>query len=183
MLIFPGMFLTFGSMIMIGALLVLYALFKDLAGKRAHEWGILRAVGVTRKDLLISGSYEALWPILFGSGLGLVIGYIIGGFLNIGLGSAWSNSVEDASVPFTISGATIVISIAATVLLSFLIVFISVFREARRAPIANIRDRDPTVVVTGRWMRIRAYTAVIILLAGSIGILFFGSDQKEVICN
>ncbi|MGA1872040.1 MAG: FtsX-like permease family protein [Thermoplasmatota archaeon] len=175
MLIFPGMFLTFGSIIMIGSLLVLYALFRDLAGKRAHTWGILRAVGVTRKDLLVTGTFEALVPILVGGGLGIPLGYIIGYALNLGLGSAWSDSVEGAGVPFSVSTSTITISLGLSVLFGLILAVASIIREAMAAPIANIRDEDPTVSSFGRRGRVGIIIAGLLIIEFGLWALAAGS--------
>ncbi|MGA1820548.1 MAG: FtsX-like permease family protein [Thermoplasmatota archaeon] len=177
MLIFPGMFLTFGSIIMIGAMLVLYALFKDLAAKRAHEWGILRAIGISRKDLLITGMFEAVFPVLLGGAGGIPLGYLIGYLLNLGLGSAWSDSVEGAGVPFHISLGTISIALGASLFLAIVLSFISVLREAVGAPIANLRDEDPKVSTPGRSVKLRTLSAAALLTAGGLVVLYLGSGS------
>jgi hypothetical protein len=123
------------------------------------------------------GSFEALWPVLIGIVAGLIFGYIIGGILNVGLGSAWSSSVENVSVPFAISAGTIMISMVVTFLLAFVVATFSIFKEARKVPIANIRDKDPTVMGSSRGMKIKTYTSVAILLLGGSGVLLYGSGQ------
>jgi len=181
MLIFPGMFLTFGSIIMIGAMLVLYALFKDLADKRAHEWGILRAVGVSRKDLLITGLFEALFPILLGGAGGIPLGYLIGYLLNLGLGSAWSNSVEGARVPFAIGPPTILVALGSSLVLALFLAFISVLREAMGAPIANLRDEEPKISTAGKSVKLRMLAAALLLTLGGSGVLYAGSGSSGMI--
>ncbi|MBN1389423.1 MAG: FtsX-like permease family protein [Candidatus Thermoplasmatota archaeon] len=177
MLIFPGMFLTFGSIIMIGAMLVLYALFKDLAARRANEWGMLRAMGTSRKHLLLTGMFEALVPIVLGGAFGIPLGYLIGYLLNLGLGSAWSNSVEGVGVPFHIGLQTLVVSLGITLALSLFLAFISVLKEAMGAPIANLRDEDPKVSTAGRSVELRIMAAALLLTVSGLIILYFGSGR------
>ncbi|MGA1793993.1 MAG: FtsX-like permease family protein [Thermoplasmatota archaeon] len=175
MLIFPGMFLTFGSIIMIGAMLVLYALFKDLAAKRSHEWGILRAIGISRKNLMIIGMFEAFYPIALGGAGGIPLGYLIGYLLNIGLGSAWSDSVEGAGVPFHISPQTISIALGVSLSLAFVLALISVLKEAMVAPIANLRDEDPKVSSMKGAVKLRTLAAALLLAIGGLVVLLLGS--------
>ncbi|MBN1539592.1 MAG: ABC transporter permease [Candidatus Thermoplasmatota archaeon] len=178
MLIFPGMFLTFGSIIMIGAMLVLYALFKDLAARRAHEWGILRGMGISRKHLILTGMFEALSPIILGAVMGLPMGYFIGFLLNLGLGSTWADSVEGAGVPFSIGPQTIIISLGLTLFLALLLAFISVIMEIRGAPIANLRDEDPKISIAGRSVKLRTLAAAILLTIGGMVVLYLGSGSS-----
>jgi len=174
MLIFPGMFFTFGTLIMAGSALVLYAVFKDLARKRAHEWGILRSIGAGSGGLFQMAFGESIWSIIIGALAGVPAGMILGAFLNLGLSSAWSEAVEGAGVPLAFTLPSIFLSVSLGVMVSVLIVTSAIKRETGKAPITNVRDTDPSVSPLEGYGRIRTTISALMLGVGGGAILFAG---------
>ncbi|MEA3557821.1 MAG: ABC transporter permease, partial [Candidatus Thermoplasmatota archaeon] len=145
LLIFPGMFLTFGSIMIIGALLILHAVIRDLGRSRSHEWGILRSMGMNRKGIYSSALGESAWSILTGIIIGIPLGYLLSLLLHAGLRSAWERSVESSSIPFHISIATLIFSVAVGSSVSLLLIMFSSWMETKQVVAVNLREKDASI--------------------------------------
>ncbi|MCK5773904.1 MAG: ABC transporter permease [Thermoplasmata archaeon] len=152
MLIFPGMFLTFGSAIIAGALLVFTAVVIDISKRRSRDHSMLKALGFSRFRILTIGAVEGTISILAGALFGTAPGIILGIILNRGINSIWSSSVESASVPFSLSFETIIISISLGILLCVPILLYSIWNHLGKDPASSMNREDPSIS-TGRSMR------------------------------
>ena len=70
--------LLLGLLIAFMSVMVISNIFVASANKRIQEFGILKCVGGTRKQIKASVLYESLWLCLIGIPLGLLFGTLIG---------------------------------------------------------------------------------------------------------
>ncbi|MFO8050860.1 MAG: FtsX-like permease family protein [Thermoplasmatota archaeon] len=166
LLIFPAMFVTFGSIMIIGAFLILHAVLKDLSRTRTHEWGILRSIGMDRKGIYSSAIGESSFSVLAGAVMGIPLGALLAYLMNLGLRSSWSRSVEEASIPFHISAGTFVVSASAALLASMVLVLLSTWAGTRGVVAVNIREKDPSISFAGKRRKVLWY------VLGAAGIVF-----------
>ncbi|MDD7640987.1 MAG: ABC transporter permease [bacterium] len=76
--IIAGPALLFGVLIAAMSVTVISNIFVASANKRIQEFGILKCVGGTKKQIKASVLYESLWLCLVGIPLGLIFGTLIG---------------------------------------------------------------------------------------------------------
>lgn len=140
MAIFPGMFLTFGSVIMVSTALVMVAVLKDISLRRSRDWGTLRSIGFDRFRLFLFGMYDNIPAVFSGSILGILLGYVISFLIGFALRNIWSASVEGATVPFIILPASIIVSVSSGILLSFAVIGWVIGKTARSQIASNSRE-------------------------------------------
>lgn len=134
---------VFMLLIFFTGFLIIYNIFQITVGSRIREYGLLKTIGVTSRQIRKIVRKEALFLCLTGVPLGLVAGYLIG----------------DSMVPFLlrqtiykniehVSGANIFIFLGAA-LVSVLTVFISTSIPSRKAskvsPVDALRYNDAKV--------------------------------------
>ncbi|MCL2081957.1 MAG: ABC transporter permease [Oscillospiraceae bacterium] len=107
--------------------------FRVSAGERTGQFGILKSVGATKKQITGTVVYEGLFLITIGVPLGIMLGSLFhwgGIFLANDILSGMQGSfVRDISIPFVFSWIAILLSVA----LSSLTVLYSAWRPARKA--------------------------------------------------
>lgn len=166
--IFPAMFLTFGMTIVVSTSLVLYAVLTDLTKRRSRDWGILRAVGIERRNMAAFGIYENIRPILMGGLVGIFLGFFLSMILGEALDSIWSETVEGSDVPFSFSFSSVMISFAVSMVLSLMIVVISVVKEVARTPTANVREESSLARGTGAALFLVPFLGAASIAGGSV---------------
>jgi len=144
--IFPAMFLTFGSTVLISSSLILYAVVSSISAGRAGDWGILRSLGLNRRRILLFALYENVWPVFLGSLIGILLGWGLSMLMGLALGSIWSDTVEGYAIPLVVSTPSAIVSVAAGVLISLLVITLAVSREVMKVPSANTRGEEPGMV-------------------------------------
>ena len=70
--------LLLGLLIAYMSVTVISNIFSSSANKRTQEFGILKCVGGTKKQIKASVMYESLWLSMIGIPLGLILGTLIG---------------------------------------------------------------------------------------------------------
>ncbi|MDG6224993.1 MAG: hypothetical protein QCI82_05715 [Candidatus Thermoplasmatota archaeon] len=143
--IFPLMFLTFGSTIIIGACLTLLGILRGRYLKRAGEWANARAIGLKRRGLGLVAVLDSVPALALGAGLGIPMGYLLALLLGLMLGGAWSGSVEGYDIPTVLDIDTALFSALSGTLLSGAIVLGISLREAARPPDHNARGEDLSI--------------------------------------
>lgn len=129
--------LLLGLLIAFMSVTVISNIFAASANKRIQEFGILKCVGGTKKQIKASVIYESLWLCLIGIPLGLILGTLIG-YIGVRIIGNFVSDINELarsiivrpfsfSLPFYVSGWTYLI---ATVF-SFLIVLASAYKPAK----------------------------------------------------
>ena len=129
--------LLLGLLIAYMSVTVISNIFATSANKRIQEFGILKCVGGTKKQIKASVIYEALWLSLIGIPLGLILGTLIG-YIGVRVTGRFVSDINDISQsiimrPFSFS-LTFYISVwtyLAAAVFSFLIVLSSANKPAR----------------------------------------------------
>ena len=129
--------LLLGLLIAYMSVMVISNIFTASANKRIQEFGILKCVGGTKKQIKASVIYEALWLSLSGIPLGLILGTLIG-YIGVKVTGCFVSDINDIaqsiimrpfsfSLPFYISVWTYLVA----AVFSFLIVFFSANKPAK----------------------------------------------------
>ncbi|MGA1821857.1 MAG: hypothetical protein ACMUIG_04965 [Thermoplasmatota archaeon] len=179
LLIFPGMFLTFGSVIMLGAVLSLIGIVRSVSLKRSRDWGILKGMGTSNPGLVHAGISESILPLSLGMFLGLIAGSVLSILINLALGSIWSDAVEGSEVPIAFSFRSAAVAAAIGITTAVVVLLLSIMREVRKVPGPNIQKSDSTVASAGRRTVFTITgTGMILVISGMILLLtgrFIGS--------
>lgn len=136
----------FSSLIAISALLwfanllMISATFATIAGERRREFGLLRAIGAKRSDVMKLMLYEASFLATIGATLGLTIGAAI----FFAFREEVTKSFEKLLIPFFWPNldtllAIAVVAFASAVVMAFLGTFYPALSAAREEPYAAIR--------------------------------------------
>ena len=166
LLVFAGVALFVGSFIIANT-------FTMLIGQRARELALLRALGVSRNQILGSVLGEAAIVGVVGSALGMGLGILVAqgaklairGLLGVDIGT---------SLPVTSS--TLLISLAVGTLVTMASAILPARRAARTAPVAAMRG-DAPIAQKSLWRR---GVAGAVLLVLGIGLLGFSVTRGEV---
>jgi putative ABC transport system permease protein len=132
--------LVFGFVaIFVGAFTIFNTLSITVA-QRAREFGMLRMVGATRRQVLSSVMLEALAIGLLASAGGLVLGFGVAKGLDA-IFRSMDLSLPDAGMVF--ASHTIVVSMLVGTLVTLVAGLIPAWRATRVPPVAALRDADP----------------------------------------
>ena len=173
--IFPGMFLTFGIVIMTGSLLTLAGVVRSMSLKRSRDWSILKGLGTKTAGLVRTGLSESGLSLLAGLTGGVIVGIVIGAVLNRAISTIWSRTVEGTDVPFTLNINSILVAVFLGTISTLLLVFFSVLREARKVPGPNVARGDASVGGDGGKSRLAIAVFGIGGLLVGMGVLLWGS--------
>jgi putative ABC transport system permease protein len=129
LLVFAGVALFVGSFIIVNT-------FSMLVGQRIRELALLRAIGATRRQVVLSVLGEAVVIGVVGSGLGIGLGILIaagakaaiGGFLGAELGTG-----------LPVHASTILLSVLVGVVVTVVSAVLPARRASRVAPVAAMR--------------------------------------------
>lgn len=148
--IFPLMFLTFGSVIIIGACLTLLGILRGRYLRMAGEWANARAIGMRRSGLMMVAVLDSFPALVLGSALGIPLGYALFALLKLMLGGAWSNAVEGYGIPVVFDPHTALFSVLSGALVSGAVIVAISLREALRAPDQVSRGADLSIREGGK---------------------------------
>ena len=129
--------LLLGLLIAYMSVTVISNIFATSANKRIQEFGILKCVGGTKKQIKASVIYESLWLSLIGIPLGLILGTLIG-YIGVRVTGRFVSDINDISqsiimrpFSFSLSFYISVWTYLAAAVFSFLIVLSSANKPAR----------------------------------------------------
>lgn len=136
-IIIPALLL--GLLIAFMSVTVISNIFASSANKRIQEFGVLKCVGATKKQISETVVYESLWISLVGIPLGLVVGTLLG-YLGVKITGGYVDKINELaksiimrpfsfSFPFYVSIWTFIFS----ALFSLMIVFYSANKPAKKA--------------------------------------------------
>lgn len=129
--------LLLGLLIAYMSVTVISNIFTASANKRIQEFGILKCVGGTKKQIKASVIYEGLWLCLIGIPLGLILGTLIG-FIGVRVAGHFVSDINDISqsiimrpFSFSLSFSISVWTYLVAAVFSFLIVLSSANKPAK----------------------------------------------------
>lgn len=159
-------FLTaFAVIALIVAMFSIYNAFSIIAAQRAREWGLLRAVGATRRQILGATLLEAgvVGAVASTAGVpgGLVLAMLLkGAFAGLGFALPASGIV--------LTPTTVAIALPVGIVVSVLSALVPARRSARIAPLAALRDAAARPAVPSRR---RSIAGSVLTLGGVAGTL------------
>ncbi len=130
LLIFAGVSMVVGTFLIINT-------FSILVAQRSRELALLRALGASRRQVNRAVLTEALVVGLFGSVVGIAVGYL----LAIGLRTLFGAfGLDLAGAELPIHPRTVVVCLVVGVLVTLLAAYLPARRAGRIAPVAAMRD-------------------------------------------
>jgi putative ABC transport system permease protein len=127
--------------IAVGVLLI-FLIFVMLAAERRAEMGMSRAVGLKRRHLTQMFLFEGTAYTLGASVVGVVLGVGVAALMIRVLSSVFSGFYKGITLTFHFEWTSLVISICAGILLTFIVVAFSAYKVSRLNIVAAIRDLD-----------------------------------------
>jgi putative ABC transport system permease protein len=166
-------FLVLGLFSIVAGAMLIIGIFVMLAEERKGEMGMLRAIGMRRRELVYAYYFEgvayAAGSALAGTVLGVGVGYFLAylaGFVLAGAGLPQNAILES----FTVSGQSLVIAYVVGFLLTLVTVVVACRRASRLNIVRAIRDvpEPPPPVRTYTFL---AYLGGVLLVLGLLGFL------------
>jgi putative ABC transport system permease protein len=164
------LFLVLGLFSIVAGAMLIVGIFVMIAEERKGEMGMLRAVGLTRGELVCTYYFEgllyALGSALAGTLLGLLVGFgLIEAFVSIeGGGSAAALAILQA---FTVKPSSLLIAYVAGFLLTLVTVTIASYSVSRLNIVRAIRS-IPEPPPARRWYTYLAYLGAIAFVLGAL---------------
>lgn len=162
-------FLVFGLFSIIAGAMLIVGIFAMLAEERKGEMGMLRAVGLTRRDVVLSYYFEGLLYSAGSALAGVFVGVLVGfGLLwayVLLLGSQSSAGTSAVLSSFTYTTSSLEISYLAGFLLTLVTVVVASVRVSRLNIVRAIRDvpEPPPAIRTYTFL---AYLGAVALVLG-----------------
>ncbi|HEX3733651.1 MAG TPA: FtsX-like permease family protein [Solirubrobacterales bacterium] len=168
----PTLLLVFGFIaVFVGAFLI-FNTFSITVAQRVTEFGMLRTIGASRRQILTSVLVEALAIGLLGALVGIVAGFVIALLLN---GLLESFGVDLPTTSLVLESRTIVVALLVGVVVTFVASLIPALRSTRVPPIAALHAFAPAP--SRRRRLLYAALSILLGLAGLAMVLLglFGS--------
>ncbi len=170
-------FLVFGLFSIVAGAMLIVGIFTMIAEERKGEMGMLRAIGLTRRDIVLTYYFEGL---LYSAGSALA-GTFVGVAAGYGLMAVYTlfvpSSVVSGSVilsSFTYSTSSLIVSYLVGFLLTLATVAVASLRISRLNIVRAIRDVPEPPPATRTYTEL-AYLGVVTFAAG---LLLFGATFR-----
>ncbi|MDR1065622.1 MAG: FtsX-like permease family protein, partial [Oscillospiraceae bacterium] len=142
---YVGLAAVLGLIIVAVSIVVVSNSFRVSAGERTRQFGILKSVGATKRQITQSVVYEGVFLSAAGTPLGLALGLLVE-LVGVKLANYFLtsfnilNNVEDIEFGYVIAWQAVVISAAAAVLTTLVSAWLPARRAAKLAAIDAIRQ-------------------------------------------
>jgi putative ABC transport system permease protein len=157
----------------LGAFLI-FNTFRTVVIERRHDLGMLRAVGATRGQVTLMIVIESLIQGVVGTGIGLILGYLLalGGFA--AMGPLWTNYLHIAIPPLQVTPSALLLASASGILTALLAGYLPARSAGKISPLEALRPSTvASVERAARWSLIVGIVVVVLgvllLLTGSKG--------------
>ncbi len=157
--------------ILVGSFLI-FNTFSITVAQRVTEFGMLRTLGASRRQILVDVLVEALAIGVLGAALGIAGGFLVALLLDALLEAF---EVDLPTTGLVMESRTVVVSLIVGVVVTTLASLVPALRSTRVPPLAALRAAQPAAG-RDRWL-LGIAAALLIGLAGLVAILFglFGS--------
>ena len=166
----PALLALSGAALLVGAFII-FNTFSITVAQRAREFALLRSLGATRAQVLVTVAVEALALGVVASVLGLFAGLGIAALL----GALFDAALDLPSSALVLAGRTIVLSLGVGIVVTLLAAMVPAVRATRVPPVSALHADALTAQPRGR--RRTPYVAAAVSLLGLLALLqgMFGS--------
>lgn len=171
LLVFAGVALFVGSFL-------IFNTFTITVAQRTRELALLRAVGASRRQVLVSVLGEALIVGIFGSVLGLVLGLALASGLR-NLLDAFGLSLPSADL--VLAGRTVVVALVVGPIITLLAALVPAIRATRVPPVAAMRTVAAPLDSGRGGLRLLLGTLVLAGGAAALAAGLFGEAELSVV--
>jgi putative ABC transport system permease protein len=164
-----GGLLAFG---IVAALLGAFAVFNALSiaiSQRSREFALLRALGSTRRQLLVAVVAEAAAIGLIGSVIGVGVGFGIAAAIRAVFSTAGQNL---PSADLVLSLRTVLVGLGGGVAISVAAGLVPAWQATRVAPLEALRAAEPAPLERRGWRRATRLAVPVALAAAGLGVAF-----------
>jgi putative ABC transport system permease protein len=161
-----------GIALFVGAFLI-YNAFAMTVVERTREFGMLRTIGMTRRQVISQVLVEAAFLGFFGSALGVGLGIL----LARGLTSLMENLMSQELGAVLVTTNDMLISMSIGVGVTFLAALIPALQAGRISPIEALRVRGKS---KEGWLIRYGWTLGIVMLGGSVALLIINPFPYDV---
>ncbi|HEY6238722.1 MAG TPA: FtsX-like permease family protein [Thermoplasmata archaeon] len=171
------LFLVLGLFSIVAGSMLIVGIFVMLAEERKGEMGMLRAIGLRRRQLILTYYFEGLVYSAGSAAAGTVLGVGVGYGLTYAFSQLFATSVVSSQAilaSFSVVTSSLVIAYVVGFLLTLATVAVASFRVSRLNIVRAIRNM-PEPTPTLRTYTFLAYAGVAVLVVG--GLLFASTYQ------
>jgi len=166
------LFLVLGLFSIVAGSMLIVGIFVMLAEERKGEMGMLRAIGLRRRQLVLTYYFEGLVYSAGSAAAGTILGVGVGYALTYAFSRLFASSVVSAGAilaSFSVVGSSLVIAYVVGFVLTLVTVTVASIRASRLNIVRAIRN-IPEPLPTLRTYTVLAYAGVAIAVLG--GLLF-----------
>jgi len=154
--------LAFAAIAVFVGAFTIFNTFTILVGQRTREFGLLRALGASQRQILGIVTLEALFLGVLASTVGLLAGFGVATLLRTAINST---GVELPTDPFPLEQRTIIASYAVGIIVTLVACVLPAWRASRLSPLEALRVSSAT---GGRGWRTPAFGALLMLAGGAL---------------
>jgi len=165
---FEVILLSFAGVALVVSAFSIHNTFSIQVAQRSRESALLRALGASRRQVLVSVSIEALLVGLVASVVGLAGGY------GLAIGLRKVIGIELTSSAIVMTSGTIVVSMLVGIVTAMLASIVPAIKASRVAPLAALRD---VAVDDSGSSRIRAVIGALLTAAGIVTVVTASSSS------
>ncbi|MFT4011360.1 MAG: FtsX-like permease family protein [Nocardioidaceae bacterium] len=153
MLVFAGISLVVGAFLIVNT-------FSILVAQRSRELALLRALGASRRQVIVSVLLEALAVGFIGSTFGLLLGIGLAQAIRALMGVV---GIDLSNASFPVTGTTVFWCYLLGMLVTVVAAVLPAVRASRAAPVSALRD---DVALPEATLRTRLLLGIVLALAG-----------------
>lgn len=162
-------FTTLGFLALFMGGFIIFNTFRTVVAERRHDIGMLRALGASRTTIVGIMVAEGLLQGTIGTGLGLVLGYLMGAAILAGFNSVWEQFLHVRLGGPVVQPVLVVVSILLGVGVTLLAGLLPAYSASKVTPLEALR---PSVAAVERRRRGRGPTiGAALLLAAAMALL------------
>ena len=164
----PIMLLVFGFVVLFVGAFLIFNTFSITVAQRVREFGLLRMLGASRRQILTGVVVEAVAIGLLGALIGIAGGYLVAAGLNAVFESF---EIDLPTTGLVLETRTVVVALAIGVLVTLVSSLVPALRSTRVPPIAALHAFAPASTRKRRLL----YAALAVLLgAAGLALLLYG---------